>query len=89
MSRFFTPTMRRWFRLASGALMLAAMFQFADGTQAVGSGILRGYLDIKVPDLHHSILLVGDYDSIRLLPDNRKVIWSIRHVVSFGWRTYF
>ena len=37
--------------LASGTLMLAAMFQFADGTQAVGSGILRGYLDVKTPTI--------------------------------------
>lgn len=37
--------------LASGALMLAAMFQFADGTQAVSSGILRGYLDVKTPTI--------------------------------------
>ena len=35
--------------LAGSILVIAAMFQLADGTQAVVSGILRGYLDIKAP----------------------------------------
>jgi len=37
--------------LAKNLLLIAALFQFADGTQAVASGILRGYLDIKVPTI--------------------------------------
>lgn len=37
--------------LAQSVLLIAALFQFADGTQAVVSGILRGYMDIKTPTI--------------------------------------
>jgi multidrug resistance protein, MATE family len=34
---------------ASSLLIIAALFQISDGTQAVGIGILRGLTDVKVP----------------------------------------
>jgi MATE family multidrug resistance protein len=36
---------------ASTLLIIAAIFQIADGTQAVGIGILRGLTDVKGPTL--------------------------------------
>lgn len=36
-------------RIASGLLVLAALFQLSDGVQAVGLGILRGLSDVTVP----------------------------------------
>lgn len=36
---------------ASQLLLLAALFQMSDGLQVVGSGILRGMQDVKVPSL--------------------------------------
>jgi MATE family multidrug resistance protein len=35
--------------LASALLIIAAIFQIFDGTQAVGLGILRGMTDVKIP----------------------------------------
>ena len=35
--------------IASSLLIIAALFQLSDGTQAVGIGILRGLTDVKVP----------------------------------------
>jgi len=35
--------------IASSLLVIAALFQLSDGTQAVGIGILRGITDVKVP----------------------------------------
>jgi MATE family multidrug resistance protein len=37
--------------IASGLLIIAAIFQIFDGTQAVGIGILRGLTDVKLPTL--------------------------------------
>jgi multidrug resistance protein, MATE family len=34
---------------ASSLLVIAALFQLSDGTQAVGIGILRGLTDVKIP----------------------------------------
>jgi MATE family multidrug resistance protein len=34
---------------ASSLLIIAALFQLSDGTQAVGIGILRGLTDVKIP----------------------------------------
>ena len=34
---------------ASSLLVIAALFQISDGTQAVGIGILRGLTDVKIP----------------------------------------
>lgn len=34
---------------ASSLLIIAALFQISDGTQAVGIGILRGLTDVKIP----------------------------------------
>lgn len=39
-------------RLAGAFLLLAALFQIADGTQAVASGMLRGLHDARVPMLY-------------------------------------
>ncbi len=36
---------------ASSLLLLAALFQLSDGLQVVGSGILRGMQDVKVPSI--------------------------------------
>ena len=36
---------------ASTLLIIAAIFQISDGTQAVGIGILRGLTDVKIPTL--------------------------------------
>lgn len=36
---------------AASLLLLAALFQMSDGLQVVGSGILRGMQDVKVPSL--------------------------------------
>jgi MATE family multidrug resistance protein len=36
---------------ASTLLIIAALFQLSDGTQAVGIGILRGLTDVKIPTL--------------------------------------
>lgn len=49
---FVTPTdaeTRQVFNLAVGFLMIAAIFQIADGAQVVGAGMLRGLHDTKVP----------------------------------------
>lgn len=35
--------------IASSLLIIAALFQLSDGTQAVGIGILRGLTDVKIP----------------------------------------
>ncbi|MBU1169550.1 MAG: MATE family efflux transporter [Proteobacteria bacterium] len=35
--------------IASGILVLVALFQISDGTQAVGIGMLRGIMDMKIP----------------------------------------
>lgn len=35
--------------IASGLLIIAALFQLSDGIQAVGIGVLRGLTDVKVP----------------------------------------
>lgn len=35
--------------IASSLLIIAALFQLSDGTQAVGLGILRGLTDVKIP----------------------------------------
>ena len=37
--------------IASSLLLIAAIFQISDGTQAVGIGILRGLTDVKIPTL--------------------------------------
>jgi MATE family multidrug resistance protein len=37
--------------LASTLLIVAALFQIFDGTQAVGIGVLRGLMDVKVPTI--------------------------------------
>lgn len=37
--------------IASSLLIIAALFQVSDGTQAVGIGILRGLTDVKIPTL--------------------------------------
>ncbi len=36
-------------QIASSLLIIAALFQLSDGTQAVGLGILRGLTDVKIP----------------------------------------
>ncbi len=36
---------------ASSLLLLAALFQLSDGLQVVGSGVLRGMQDVKVPSI--------------------------------------
>lgn len=38
-------------RTASELLVIAALFQIFDGTQAVGIGILRGLTDVKIPTI--------------------------------------
>ena len=38
-------------KIASSLLVIAALFQLSDGTQAVGIGILRGLTDVKAPTL--------------------------------------
>jgi MATE family multidrug resistance protein len=35
--------------ISSSLLIIAALFQISDGTQAVGIGILRGLTDVKIP----------------------------------------
>ncbi|MEE9432022.1 MAG: MATE family efflux transporter [Melioribacteraceae bacterium] len=35
--------------VASGLLIIAALFQLSDGIQAVGIGVLRGLTDVKIP----------------------------------------
>ena len=42
---------REVLELSASLLFIAALFQIFDGTQAVAIGILRGYLDTKVPVL--------------------------------------
>jgi MATE family multidrug resistance protein len=37
--------------IASSLLVIAALFQLSDGTQAVGIGILRGLTDVKAPTI--------------------------------------
>lgn len=51
--RAFLPTLyisnELVIQIASSLLIIAAVFQIFDGTQAVGLGILRGIADVKVP----------------------------------------
>ena len=53
--RFEIPSafvdVREVLELSASLLFIAALFQVFDGTQAVAIGILRGYLDTKVPVL--------------------------------------
>jgi MATE family, multidrug efflux pump len=51
--RNFLPTLyindQEVISYASSLLIIAALFQLSDGTQAVGIGILRGLTDVKIP----------------------------------------
>jgi MATE family multidrug resistance protein len=51
--RKFLPTLyindQEVISYASSLLIIAALFQLSDGTQAVGIGILRGLTDVKIP----------------------------------------
>ena len=51
--RFYLPTLYidnlRVVEIAGSLLIIAALFQISDGTQAVGIGVLRGLADAKVP----------------------------------------
>ena len=51
--RNFLPTLyindKEVISYASSLLIIAALFQLSDGTQAVGIGILRGLTDVKIP----------------------------------------
>ena len=51
--RSFLPTLyiedQNVISIASSLLIIAALFQLSDGTQAVGIGVLRGIADAKVP----------------------------------------
>jgi MATE family multidrug resistance protein len=51
--RDFLPTLyiseNEVINIASNLLVIAAIFQIFDGTQAVGIGILRGLTDVKIP----------------------------------------
>jgi MATE family multidrug resistance protein len=51
--RWFLPTLYvdnpEVIQIASSLLIIAALFQLSDGTQAVGIGLLRGLADAKVP----------------------------------------
>ncbi len=51
--RHFLPTLyiddQTVIQLASRLLLITAIFQIADGIQAVGLGILRGLTDVKIP----------------------------------------
>jgi len=51
--RNFLPTLyvddKTVITYASSLLIIAALFQLSDGTQAVGIGILRGLTDVKIP----------------------------------------
>lgn len=51
--RNFLPTLyvddQQVISIASSLLIIAALFQISDGTQAVGIGILRGLTDVKIP----------------------------------------
>jgi MATE family, multidrug efflux pump len=53
--RNFLPTLyindKSVIGIASSLLIVAAIFQIFDGTQAVGIGILRGLTDVKIPTL--------------------------------------
>jgi MATE family multidrug resistance protein len=53
LGRNFLPTLyvddREVISYASSLLVIAALFQLSDGTQAVGIGILRGLTDVKIP----------------------------------------
>jgi len=53
--RNFLPTLyvndQEVISYASSLLIIAALFQISDGTQAVGIGILRGLTDVKIPTL--------------------------------------
>jgi MATE family multidrug resistance protein len=45
------PEKANAFRLAISFLFVAAIFQLADGAQAVGAGVLRGLQDTRIPML--------------------------------------
>jgi len=51
--RFYLPTLYidnpRVVEIAGSLLIIAALFQISDGTQAVGIGVLRGLADAKIP----------------------------------------
>ena len=51
--RWFLPTLyidsQNVIQIASSLLVIAALFQLSDGTQAVGIGLLRGLADAKIP----------------------------------------
>ena len=51
--RWYLPTLYisspEVIRIAASLLILAALFQLSDGTQAVGIGLLRGLADTKFP----------------------------------------
>jgi MATE family multidrug resistance protein len=51
----FLPTLyisnKEVISIASRLIIIAALFQISDGTQAVGIGVLRGLMDIKGPTI--------------------------------------
>jgi MATE family multidrug resistance protein len=51
----FLPTLyisdKNVIEIASGLIIIAALFQLSDGTQAVGIGVLRGLTDVKGPTI--------------------------------------
>ena len=51
--RWFLPTFyidnSAVIEIAASLLIIAALFQLSDGTQAVGIGLLRGLADAKIP----------------------------------------
>jgi len=53
--RWFLPTLyidsQQVIEIAASLLIIAALFQLSDGTQAVGIGLLRGLADAKIPML--------------------------------------
>ena len=53
--RFFLPSLYvpeiEVIEMAASLMVIVAFFQISDGTQAVGLGILRGIMDMKIPTL--------------------------------------
>jgi len=58
---------------ASSLLLLAALFQLSDGFQVVGSGLLRGMQDVKMP----SILAFASYWVIMV---------PVSYILAFNYR---
>ena len=60
--------------LAISFLMLAALFQIADGGQTVGAGMLRGLHDARVPMLYDPLVRLNNQAKTEMVEANLRLV---------------